>query len=178
MRKDLGSVQRDWAEWGIGAGGGCVSRDRMAAGEIKGGWIRERAEGGRGEGKTGESEGGMERRKKTRLRGQKEEGRDAGRQGKMKDGGREKEEGKQKRAEPAGAAEPPPRRTPGRLGSACRDPAARPAAPGGLARCRPARCRRCVARCQPARCGGGCEPRGAGEERVRARVTSAGACPG
>lgn len=75
----------------------------------------------------------------------------------------------QRRAEPAGAAEPPPRRTLGRPGSACGDPPARPGA---------ARYRRCPARYCPVRCGGarpgaGCEPRGGGEERVRACVCHA-----
>ncbi|XP_064283568.1 myomegalin isoform X10 [Passer domesticus] len=81
----------------------------------------------------------------------------------MKDGGREnEEEGKQKRAEPAGAAEPPPRRTLGRLGSACGDPAARPGAPGvpggrpGAAGAWPGAGRAGAA--EPG--GAGCEPRG------------------
>ncbi|XP_027514277.1 myomegalin-like isoform X8 [Corapipo altera] len=60
----------------------------------------------------------------------------------MKDGSREVEEGIQRRAEPAGAAEPPPRRTLGWLGGACGDPAARPGATGG----RPGAARPCPAR--------------------------------
>ncbi|XP_071291854.1 myomegalin isoform X10 [Agelaius tricolor] len=76
----------------------------------------------------------------------------------MKDGGREEEEGKQKRAEPAGAAEPPPRRTLGRLGSACGDPAARPGAGRGLARPGVPGDRPGAA--EPG--GAGCEPRGGG----------------
>ncbi|XP_077038032.1 myomegalin isoform X9 [Agelaius phoeniceus] len=76
----------------------------------------------------------------------------------MKDGGREEEEGKQKRAEPAGAAEPPPRRTLGRLGSACGDPAARPGAGRGLAR--PGVLGDRPGAAEPG--GAGCEPRGGG----------------
>lgn len=106
------------------------------------------------------------------MQGQREEGwKDGARQGLIGDEDREEEKeeeeaGMQRRAEPAGAAEPPPRRTLGRSGSACGDPPVPGPVPPGAAVARRGAARRGAA----VSGGAGCEPRGEGEERVRACV--------